>query len=105
LNTLLLLLIGAVMSWGVKKIDESNTQLIRLSTAQSFMGEEVNKLRTEMKDMVLKADFQAEVSRLTRELETARADGRGEREEGRGTRSEGNKVQSPKPRVRSPKSE
>lgn len=77
-NTVLLLLIGAVMGLLVHKADSANTKLIELGVKQEVVAQQVAELRQQVKDMVPKRDFDAELGRLRREMEdmrTSRMDG------------------------------
>ena len=77
-NTLLITIVGAVVVAGIKKIDESATQLAKVSTSQEFIATQVNELRGQMKDMVLKSDFQQESGRISREMESIKVWSKGE---------------------------
>lgn len=73
LNSALSCVLGVLLTFGLKKIDESNTRLIEGNGKLVALNEKVSALDRKMADMVLKSDFTAEISRLDRELAALRA--------------------------------
>lgn len=72
LNTLLILVVTALLGFGIKKLDENNTALIQLSVTTRQLSEQVSTIKSEVKEMVLKSDFQQEINRLNREIDALR---------------------------------
>lgn len=77
LNTLLLSILTALFIWGLNKADQIKSQVedssrrIALITAsQDVMAQQVSEVRSQMKDMVLKNEFQSEISKLNKEIES-----------------------------------
>ena len=68
-NSFLILVVGALLTFGIKKLDENNTELVKVSTSQTYMVKRMDNLEQKMAEMVLKSDFQSEVNRLNREME------------------------------------
>jgi hypothetical protein len=76
LNTLILGILTALFIWGLNKadkikeqVDDSSRHIVLITASQKVMADQVSEMRGQMKDMVLKSDFQAEIGRLTREIE------------------------------------
>lgn len=72
LNTILILLVGALLAFGIKKLDENNTSLIKLGVTTSHLSSQVSDMRGQVQQMVLKADFDQEINRLNREIDALR---------------------------------
>lgn len=70
LNSVFSLVIGALLAFGIKKLDENNTELVKVSATSVYVAKRVESLESKISDMVLKSDFNAEISRLNREIET-----------------------------------
>lgn len=73
LNSLLSCILGVLLTFAVKKIDESNTRLIEGNGKLITLTEKVATLDRKMADMVLRSDFTTEIARLDRELSALRA--------------------------------
>lgn len=68
-NSVLLLLIGALLAFGVKKLDENNTQIIKVGVQQESLMSRVDSLDKKVADTVLKADYQSEILRLYQRID------------------------------------
>lgn len=68
-NTVLIFAIGALISFGIKKMDEINTEVVKVGTGQSFVVQRLDGVERKLNEMVLQRDFQAEITRLNREVE------------------------------------
>lgn len=71
-NTVLIFCIGALISFGIKKVDEVNTEVVKVGTGQSFVVQRLDGVERKLNEMVLQRDFQAEITRLNREVEALR---------------------------------
>lgn len=73
-NSLLTCGLGVLLTFALRKVDDTNTRLIEGNSKLVTLTEKVTALDRKMADMVLKSDFTSEIARLDRELGTLRAE-------------------------------
>lgn len=72
INTVLISLVGVLLAFGIKKLDDNNTSLIELGVTTRHLSAQVADIRGQVQQMVPKSDFDQEVSRINREIDALR---------------------------------
>lgn len=72
LNTVLISMVGGLLAFGIKKLDDNNTSLIELGVTTRHLSSQVSDMRGQVQQMVLKSDFEHEIGRLNREIDALR---------------------------------
>lgn len=71
-NSLLLIIVAALVGFVLKKGDEALTEMVQLRVQQSHFGQRMTEIESKIDQMVLRTEFEDQISALRREVETLR---------------------------------
>lgn len=73
-NTIFIGILGALITtfggFALNKIDRTFGEVSKVAEQQTYISAQVTELKQQMKEMVLTRDFQAEINRLNREIDS-----------------------------------